>query len=140
MWLLIVSLLGVVVGFIVSMFALEELEAGQKYFVWLKRLILILIFVCVNYQFLATGHFLVVLLFTGLIVILFTLELRKQLFKVEYGYYILFILAYVQMKLFLVDVDYLLILASLVFLYGLPLGSLVHLRLFGKYKRKSKIS
>ncbi|MBU1111633.1 MAG: hypothetical protein ABIG93_00590 [archaeon] len=137
MWTLIIALLGIVIGFIVSMFAFEELEAGQKYFIWLKRLILLLIFGCVNYQFLITGHFLVTLLFTGLIVVLFTLELRKQLFKVEYGYYVLFILAYIQMKLFLVDVNYLLILTSLVFLYGIPLGSLVHYRLFNKKSKNS---
>jgi len=137
MWTLIIALLGIAIGFIVSMFAFEELEAGQKYFIWLKRLLLGLIFVCVNYQFLVTGHFLVTLVFTGLIVTLFTLELRKQMFKVEYGYYILFILAFIQMKLFLVDVNYLLVLASLVFLYGIPLGTLVHYRLFNKRSNKN---
>jgi len=131
---LLFSLVGLVVGFIVSMFAFEELDDGKKYFYLIKRIILGLIFVCFNYVFFTTGHYIVMFLFTALVAILFTLELRWKNFKLEMFYYILFILAYIQLKMFLVSIGTLQISASLIFLYGVPLGTLIHSVFFGSKK------
>ena len=113
---LIFSLTGVIFGIILANIAPEEILPGKKYFLWLKRILLFSIFLFIGYNiFLVEKYLLLILLL--LLLILFILELKLESNYYEIGYYFIFILAYV----FLSST----ILAVLIFLYGLPTGTLL---------------
>ena len=118
---LFVSLTGIIFGLLLAKIAPEEMEDGKKYFIFIKRLLFIIILVVVSYYFIVVGMMIYFSLFLLLMIILFILELKLKNKKLEISNYIIFIAPY-----FLINQrSFHLTLASLIFLYGLPLGSLL---------------
>ena len=116
----LICYIGLFVGFFLAIIAKEELKAGKKYFLFLQKIILLLIFVFLL-VFIKLNYILV-LLILGLIVV----YVAKNYFKdkiddVFYFYIILSIIFYLSSK----ELNLFIIESSLIFLYGLPTGSLL---------------
>ena len=135
---LLFSLTGLVVGFIVSMFALEELEKGMKYFFFLKWVLLSLIFLTINYFFLDIGNYLLNCIFSIVFVVIFIVEMKNRSLAAELAYYVVFIAANFILILMSILPEYLLVLNVLVFLYGVPVGTLLHMKFIGINLGQSK--
>tara|TARA_Y100000310_G_C20152215_1_gene565301 strand:- start:23 stop:382 length:360 start_codon:yes stop_codon:yes gene_type:complete len=111
---LIFALTGIVFGIILANIAPEEILPGEKYFLWLKRIIFIgLLITMIYYSF----NELLFLMIPLLMILVFALNLKFENDYFELGYYSLFIVFY----LLTTPV----ILAILIFLYGLPTGTLL---------------
>tara|TARA_Y100000310_G_C20255199_1_gene610996 strand:- start:127 stop:606 length:480 start_codon:yes stop_codon:yes gene_type:complete len=137
--LALVSFSGLIFGGMLQLIAPEEHNAGKKHFILLKRLFLLAIILLVNLLFgyliwqqgwlLKEGLF--VLLFDILIIILLLMEMKgiknpKQINSLETKYfellnYVIFIIPYHTIEIKQFKLVYL----SLIFLYGLPLGTLL---------------
>lgn len=128
---LLFSLTGLIVGFIVSMFALEELEDGLKYFFFLKWVLLSLIFLTINYFFLDVGNYLLNVIFSFVIMVIFIVEMKNRSLAAELAYYVTFVAVNFILILMLILPEYLVFLNVLVFLYGVPVGTLLHMKFLG---------
>ena len=109
----LISFLGVVVGFILNKLAKEEIKFGKfgaRYFVWMKRIILIALIIIAAYF---TKNIALVLSF-------FIIGFILSIFLSEY-----FSLSFAMLLGFLNGNKLLILIASLVFLYGLPYGSML---------------
>lgn len=114
----IICYLGLFIGFALAIIAKEELKAGKRYFILLQKIILLLVFI-----------FLLIYIKIDYIIILLTLtfiiiHLLKNYFKFNESIYIYIILAiifYLSSKILNLWV----LESSLIFLYGLPTGSLL---------------
>ena len=128
---LLFALIGIVFGIILARIASEELVAGKKYFIFLKRFLFLLAVVVVIDNL---SNILWRVLFLVLAVILVYLDV-KYYFKfnlkfkskinisyLEIGYYLMFIVPY----LLLSNQTFRLLLASIIFLYGFPVGTLLY--------------
>ena len=117
---LLFSFTGIIFGLILSLIAPEEIVPGKRYLLFLKYILFFAIFVVGNYSFLLIGDYYFGLIFSIIIPVLFILTYVKLPF-IEYGNYVVFSI------MFLVEVNFelSLILASLVFLYGFPTGTLL---------------
>ncbi|MBU0459820.1 MAG: hypothetical protein KKH52_03325 [Nanoarchaeota archaeon] len=113
---IVFALIGIVLGIVLGYLAKEEVHPGKKYLLGLKKFLLGLIFLLVGYSAFINGHF-VLFILPLLLLIGFLLELKLKNKYVEVGYYIVFVIAYVFFPSSL--------LASLIFLYGLPTGTLL---------------
>ncbi len=125
---LLISLAGIIFGLVLSYLAPEEFSSGKRYFLFLKRVLLGIILIFVNYTFLTSSNYLIMSIFTVFMVGLFVLEmnwfkisLAKSQQIVEISNYLIFIFFY----FFLAEQQSQLVLASLIFLYGLPAGTLL---------------
>jgi len=125
----LISYLGLVVGIILAIIAKEELKKGKKYFIFLKKIILLLVFIFLiifielNYIIL-----LLILPFIGI----YLLKNKIDFNELPYIYIILAVIFYLSSKtlnLFIIE-------SSLIFLYGIPTGSL----LYQKDKKQSMIN
>ena len=114
----IISYLGLFIGFFLALIAKEEIKPGKKYFILIKKIMLLLIFVFLivntklNYQ--------IILLFL-VFAILQIYRTKKEFNELPYTYIILAIIFYMASKnttLFVIE-------SSLIFIYGLPTGSLL---------------
>lgn len=114
MFPLLISLTGLLFGYILTYIAPEELKPGKKYFIWMKRVIFVVIVALVAYQLLSQWLWGISFLIIG--ILLFVINLKKYNLFLEIFNYLLFIIPY-----FFIDEK--LILASLIFLYGLPAGT-----------------
>ena len=120
----IIAFLGLIVGLILARFTKEELKPGRKYFIWFKKIILLVLVVSLVYIAWSNMFFIkeaigaIIGFLVGLIVAYF--------FKKEYFYFglALYILAYTQSFIFI---------TILIFLFGLPYGTLLFSKKF-KYK------
>ena len=120
-----ISLLGVLLGLALSYIAPEELDEGKKYLLWLKKGLFIIIFLVVNYYFFMNDKLTLLIIFNVLAVILFVIEWNRFKISLEISNYIFLAIAY-----FLhTEQNFNLILASLIFLYGFPLGSLLRTKI-----------
>ena len=114
----IIALFGILVGFILKRIANEEIKFGKfgsRYFIWMKRIILLLIIIIALY-------------FTEnitLVIVTAVLGFILSIFVNEYLF-----LGTALLLGFLTGKEILILLASLIFLYGLPYGSM--LRRFAK--------
>ena len=114
----IISYLGLFIGFFLALIAKEEIKPGKKNLILIKKIILLLIFVFLivntklNYQ--------IIILFL-VFAILQIYRTKKEFNELPYTYIILAIIFYMASKnttLFVIE-------SSLIFLYGLPTGSLL---------------
>ena len=122
-FILLFSVSGIIWGYVLGLIAPEELEKGKKYFVWLKRIILGLILVLVDYQWYVLKEYLLLVIFTVLIIFLFLMEI---VFVPKRKVYQLLIYSLILSSFFLIsDLDFRLILASLIFGYSLVSGTLL---------------
>jgi len=118
--ILLFSLMGVVLGVILTLIAPEEIREGKKYFVLLKRFIFITIYLLVFVYLINQIYLYPFVLFS---VILFILDFKSNKKILYVLHYLVFIPPY-----FLnTNQNFQLILASLIFLYGFPVGSLLRI-------------
>lgn len=120
----IISYLGLFVGFILAITAKEELKAGRKYFIFLQKIILLLIFVFLLI-FVKLNYLLVLLILV--FIVIYISKRKKEFNELPYIYIILSIIFYISSK----ELNLFVIESSLIFLYGLPTGTLL--------TRKSKV-
>lgn len=132
---LLISLLGLPIGYLFSFLAAEEIRPGEKYFIWLKRILLIMFLGVLGYGLVMEKRLLllIILAIGGLVILgieiipklIFKQNTTKQTRPRSWGLasyalpYAFFILAY-----FLLPSQQLL-LASIIFLYGLPAGTMM---------------
>ncbi|MEK6969152.1 MAG: hypothetical protein AABW48_01865 [Nanoarchaeota archaeon] len=120
----LVSLTGLLFGIILSFIAPEELTSGKKYFMLFKQSLFVIISGIIIFSFLQSRQFYLVLLFALSAAALFFLDLKLKKKKYRRYYvlhYFLFLLPYFLNH----NVSFRLILISLIFLYGFPLGTLL---------------
>jgi hypothetical protein len=118
---LLFSLTGILFGLILSLIAPEELRVGKKYFLLFKRIIFVLIFFLVNYYLYLEKNYYVLVPFTILAIVLFIIELKQKKSIYELLNYIIFVVPY----FFVTENTFHLLLAVLIFLYGLTAGTLL---------------
>lgn len=111
---LLISLTGIVFGIILAKISPEEMLPGEKYFILIKRVLFILTSVVIFYF----TELIFAIPFVILAVVLFVLDLKLKIKWLEIGNYIIFIVPY----FFHFRPE---LLASLIFLYGLPAGTLL---------------
>jgi hypothetical protein len=115
------SLLGISAGYGLALINPEELDFGKKYFIFTKQVIYLSIFTLISFSLFNSQSFSYLI-----ILILVTLSLLILINKTNYLWlelpsYSLFIIS----TFLIFDVNLKLILLSLIFLYGFPLGSLI---------------
>jgi len=111
----IIAYLGLFIGFILAIIAKEEIKPGKKYFLFLQKIILLLIFVFLLI-FIKLNYILALLILAFIII-----YISKTKNKMLYIYTILSIIFYLSSKklnLFILE-------SSLIFLYGVPAGTLL---------------
>lgn len=113
---LLTSLTGLLFGYILTYIAPEEINLSRKYFLLMKRIIFVIIGITITY-FLAVKSLwwiFLILIFVGILL----MELKIKHRQKEIIIYLSFIIPY-----FFINEK--LLLASLIFLYGFPLGSML---------------
>ncbi len=117
----LIALSGLLFGYLLTRIAPEELREGRKYFFLMKHILFILLFITINYYFAREKMFLPLLIFAFIMGGLFVagLKLSKQI--IEIGNYVIFTASY----FIILQTGFQLLVASLVFLYGLPAGTLI---------------
>ena len=118
---LLFSLTGIIFGLILALIAPEELKAGKKHFILLKRTIFVIIFFLVNYYLYLAENYYLLIPFTILAIVLFIVEFVQKKPIYELFNYLIFVVPY----FFNVEKRFQLLLATLIFLYGLPTGTLL---------------
>lgn len=119
--MLLFSLAGIIFGLALTYIAPEELAAGKKYFILSKRLLFVMISLVIIYYLSVGAQVQYLLLFTALLSSAFIFDFKTKR-RGHYGFhYLFFVLPY----FLIMDQTFHLILASLIFLYGLPVGSLL---------------
>ena len=125
MFKLFISLLGLVAGYALARIAPEELESGMKYFQLIKKIVFIILSGVVSYYLYPNK---LLALFLVLSIILFYL-ISKKLFVemyhkiiLEFLIYLFFITPYVLIN----NQQFKLMIASLLFIYGFPLASIIY--------------
>lgn len=122
----LIALLGIPSGIILALIAPEELKAGKVYFKTMSALIFILMSFLLIYYFFAQQQYLFLTLFVIVAVIFFVLKLRYDFFWLDWLNTLFFLSFYFLLALFFKsEMVYQLLLASLLFLSGLPTGSLL---------------
>lgn len=116
----IISYFGLFVGFILAIIAKEELKQGKKYFIFLQKIILLLIFIFLLI-FIKLNYLLVLLILIFILIYILKNYLKKQFNELSYIYIILSIIFYISSK----ELNLFVIESSLIFLYGLPTGTLL---------------
>ncbi|MEK6837409.1 MAG: hypothetical protein AABX69_02050 [Nanoarchaeota archaeon] len=108
----VVSYLGLFAGFFLASLTKEELPTGRRYFPWLQRLIILAV-VAVTMNFFGFG--LVIKFFTyAILLLLLTLKINLQLAYTVFGVFLFAVSS---------SSNTLLMVASLVFVFGLLSGS-----------------
>tara|TARA_Y100000310_G_C20271301_1_gene618156 strand:- start:88 stop:468 length:381 start_codon:yes stop_codon:yes gene_type:complete len=118
---LIFSLTGIFFGYLLTRIAPEELKSGRKYFVLIKRILFILISVFVSFYFIQYVSLLVTLIFVVLFILVFVLQLKIKKTWTELFPFVIFLSSVI----FYSEQNFYLVLSSLMFIYGLPVGSLL---------------
>lgn len=113
---LVFALTGILFGVVLAYIAPEEVNPGKKYLLWLKRIMLLLIASSLVYNYILMSK-LIYLVLSSLILINFVLELKFKNKWLELCHYLMFIVSYVSLPSSL--------LATLIFLYGLPTGTIL---------------
>ena len=115
-----ISYIGLFVGFILAMIAEEEIKPGKKYLIYLQKIILLLIFIFLV-TYINLNYTLAILILAFIIIHIIKKSYKKEFNEIPYTYIILAIIFYLSSKnpnLFVIE-------SSLIFLYGLPAGSLL---------------
>jgi hypothetical protein len=114
---LFIAFFGIFCGIILAKIAKEELVEGKKYFHIFKRVAFLALSFLVLYNFLSNDNILYSLLFLIVSTVMFTIQIKKLSLTTELLTYIIFIIPYFFLQQQL-------LLSSLLFLYGLPTGTL----------------
>lgn len=116
----IFSLTGIIVGMVLSLISPEEQVPGKKYFVLLRKVLFAAVSLFIISNFFRNAYLL--LTFSIVLTALFILDIRFQRKWFYIIHYLLFLTSF-----FLISEQGKLILASLVFLYGFPVGTLIRI-------------
>ena len=122
MFEILIALLGFPLGFILTLIAPEELKDGKRYFLILKHTFFALLILTAVVLLLYTGHYSFLAL-PVLYPVLYCFLHHQKLLSAEAFNYAFFLLLY--FSLYYLHAPYLIIFSSLVFLYGLPAGTLL---------------
>ncbi len=117
---LLLSLTGIIAGIALSFIAPEELKPGWKYFRMVKLGLFIVLAGVIGYSFWSRQNFIGVGIFAVLAIILFIINLKFRQRWLELINYLLFITPY-----FFQSDQFQIMTASVIFLYGLPAGTLL---------------
>ncbi|HIG93457.1 TPA: hypothetical protein HA234_04640 [Candidatus Woesearchaeota archaeon] len=120
---LILAFSGILLGLVLSHLASEELVPGRHYLLLAKRTLFILAILSVSYFLYPIKDFWFILLLIFISGLLLALTIRYHQLWLEIPPYLLLVSIY----LLYPDATVRLLLASLLFLYGLPLGALLRL-------------
>ena len=137
--MLIISLAGFLVGFILSIISPEELRPGKKYFILIHRILFSLIIIHSIYFSIYVKQLYLITIPASFLV-LYLVLLRKRFIK-DYFYlkeisnYLFFIITYF-LIITLNGQNFKLLFLSLVFIYGLPAGTLLRFGFIRKQERK----
>ena len=119
--LFLIALSGILGGYALSRIAPEEIKPGKTYFFILTRSILVILFLTISYYLFVSQKYVLLFSFVSLALILLILSLKREhiwLYAVTYlllgSFYFLHL-----------EQSYNLIVASLLFVYGLPVGTLL---------------
>ena len=115
------SLSGIVFGLALTYIAPEEIQPGKKYFIFLKRILFVLISGTIIYSFAVSINVPLLLLSLAFLLPLFMVDFKIKRKEAYWLHYLFFVIAY----FFISEVQLKIILASLIFLYGFPVGSLL---------------
>lgn len=135
---IIVSIIGFVLGFLVSMIALEEVDDFKKYFSWLRRASLIGLYIILPYTYYVYKEYYMVLIFFIISAFTLYLEFRKKKVSSWYLHLLFVIPAYLILKHVEPAVIYSQIFSMVLLLYMFALGYLSHLEFFGIGKKVEK--
>lgn len=138
-WLaLLVSLLGLLLGFVLAYLACEEVLAGLKKILIFKTIVHFLIIIVIFYSLRGNLLLAILLLIVSLVLFLLTISMQKSILEIMN--YILFTAAYIILQIVTDlpanNLSYNLLLLSLIFIYGLPTGSLLWETITTMKKRK----
>lgn len=117
---LLLALTGILGGIALSFIAPEELKAGRKYFQISKLGLFVILTGLVGYLFWTMHHFLALGIFAVLAILIFIINVKCKYKWVEIINYALFITPY-----FMIAPSDRLLIASAIFIYGLPTGTLL---------------
>ena len=115
----IIALLGIGAGMILAYLAPEEIEGGKKYFMWLRRILAVIAVGVVMYYAWISSKF----MFGGVLAIVTFIYLSID-WKMGGEWFSLWLYVIFAIAYFMLPVSQLL-LASVLFLYGLPTGTLL---------------
>ncbi len=115
------SLTGVLLGIALSQIAPEEMHPGKKHLLLLRRILFVTALLTVSYGLFEVGKYIHLGIFAALGVTLIATDLNLKTEWHQIGIFLLFIIPYV---LFL-EQQLRLVTASLIFVYGFPLGTLL---------------
>jgi hypothetical protein len=120
--MLLISIMGIVFGYILTFVAFEELKDSKKYFLLMKIVLGICFLSVISYGFIVNQSYylLTIFLSLGIILLLLNLLVFKKLYF-ELINYLYFMVAYFLISELIIQA----ILAVMIFLYGLPTGSLL---------------
>lgn len=118
--ILLFSLTGIIFGMLLSLISPEEMQPGRKYFQWLRRAFLAAAFLFISFSFISRRP--LALSFLLVLTVLLFLDFKVKNKVLFFSPYLFFIIAY-----FLMD-DVNLRLASIIFIYGLPAGTLLRIK------------
>lgn len=117
---LLFALTGIIAGIALSFIALEELKPGWKYFRIGKLSLFVILAGLMGYSFWMMHNFIGISVFAVAAIILFILNLKFYHPWLEFCNYALFIALY-----FYQSEQYQLLIASILFIYGLPAGTII---------------
>ena len=123
--MLLFACTGIIFGLILAMIAPEELKLGKKYFLLIKRAMFVIMFFLINYSLYVVENYILLVIFSILAIILFVVELTVWKKVYEIANYVIFLVPY----FFVEGQSIKLILAILIFIYGLPTGTLIKKKL-----------
>lgn len=130
----LVSLTGFLFGLSLAFIAPEELKSGEKYFLLFKEALFCFIIVFSSFSFVVSRNYYLCIIILSYLALYFLLIRRRSFFLAEIFNYSFFAALYL---IFLFSpAPYLILLPSLVFLYGLPSGTLVRLMML--YRQEAK--
>ncbi|MDP3990476.1 MAG: hypothetical protein Q8Q01_04715 [archaeon] len=120
MYEILLSLVGILIGVILARIAKEELILGKGYMLLFKNSLYSIISIITIY-FLYQKSITIALIFLVITIFLFTFLLIKYSPYLEIGTYIIFMIPAIIIQ----NQNYILLVTSLLFLYGFPVGSLI---------------
>jgi len=131
---ILLSLFGFPLGLILTFIAPEELKPGRKYFLIIRYVLFSLIAVFSLLLLSFHQHYSFLALYPVYLILFWFLIHYKKSYLLEIFNYLFFISLYL-VHLYL-QIPYLIVLPALVFLYGLPAGTLIRTQIsYGKRKR-----
>lgn len=135
LFVLPLSLLGFLFGIILALIAPEELRPGKKYFLLIKKILFCFILLLPLFLFIYLKNYYFVLIIIIYLVLYFLILRKKKFWLKEIFNYSFFIITYLVFIILNLKNNLIIILPSLIFLYGLPAGTLFRLSLIEKQEK-----